>query len=732
MNIFQEHDNENEDYDREELEHVENMLYANIHYNTGCDEQSTSRNQSLTEGDQATGDDSASNTPTGNSASRRNAKRYWSSKPAPGTSNFVPYFKEKQSGIYKTSKVVAVNLNNSTPEITEKPEPRETINVTPKQFTPYVSFLPFNDSISNDVEEATPTATTSTAKTNNDLLRKNLSTKQINPFSKKHTIDTYKQMFNDEETNEVLTDAIADALLESKKRLNPFNPLSRKAKKKKSEIKEINQNKSVRKNREELKQVAVNTSIIDVDVDDADDDVIILPTEAPPLVYIESSDDETSPANAQEHEFTEPNAVSENRRRPRCASPSSSIQSADDFIVQNEQRAFGFDTFGTLSDEDLCHVGETVENQLQNKKTGTSKRAAIPIDNDNAIFTPPKQIHKDKTKPIAKKSYEVAANSFTAVDVYESESSDMPDTIYAKGGQNKRKNISDSDTSSVDSISIVKSKAKRLRKRKSSGGAKESDQVHTDDSSSDLPEEEDDDETEGDEEPNENSYLVRGEALGKVKNINNRKKANKNVNEKRSEDDFINKLSSIVNGQNESDDNDDADSPRETSAESVEARDIVQAVLQRRTKKSKKNQPAEEDANQTENDKTKDWAITDQVGVTDVLNLAHIFDESASNVTNNGNDKSKNTETQSIQETVNKNESNPTVSNDQLQKTIDKEETAPSDTDILATEVGWNDEMRRFYNESWGGETFSVKNIRARMPSKSDFVFFLIFSFFKR
>lgn len=698
------------------MEHVENMLYANIHHNTGCDELSTSK--TLSEADQINDIDSASNTPTDqrNSAPRRNTKRYWSSNTTPSTSNFVPYFKEKHSGIYKTVKNVIGDASNANPEMPKKVEPLET-NVAPKQFTPYVSFLPLNDSISIDIEEPISTAKNieenpmKELKTNNDLVRKNLAAKHINPFSKKHTVDTYKKLV---EKNEIEVDDInEDASLDHKKRLNPFNPLSRKAKKKKSEIKQL---KNVRKNRE----VAANTSIINVDVDDTvddtDDDVIILPTEDPPLVCIESSDEETNPILELEHEFTEPNAVRENRRRPRCASPTSSIQSADDFLVQNEQSSFGFDTFGTLSDEDLCHVSETVENQIRDKATeaGPSTRATIP--NDNAIFTPPKQMQKDKTKPNTKKSYEVVANNFTAVDVYESESSDMPDSIYAKGGQKKRSHISDSDTSSVESMSIAKSK--RLRKRKkSSGSAKESDHMHSDDSSSDLPEE-DENETEDDEEPNENSYLVRGEALGKVKNTNNKKKSNKNVNEKRSKDDFIIKLSSIVNGLNESDDNDD----RGTSTESVEARDIVQTVLQRRTKKSKQNQPTEEEINQTDGENPQPWAVTDQVGETDDLNLGRIFDESAFDTVNNKDIQSKTNESISSEQENNDNNdsnqaNNKTILNEQ--KTGDEDDmTNNKIINFFETEIGWNDEMKRFYNESWGGETFSVKNIRSCMPSK--------------
>ncbi|XP_031639474.1 myb-like protein X isoform X1 [Contarinia nasturtii] len=714
-------DHDNDDYDREDLEHVENLLYANIHYNTGYDEnQSTASNNgnnddnTLTELDRSNG-----------SAARRNAKRYWSTNTPNNraASNFKPFHKEKQSGIYKTGKVTTKDVNESAPDDAKNNENRDGISnapttVTPKQFTPYISFLPFNDSTANEeqTQSPSPSPVASTSKqsepkstvlnTNNDLIRKNLTVTHINPFSKKGTIEQYKNLLSEDDS----IVSVANKTLLNKKRLNPFNPLSRKAKKKKSDT------KSVRKNREELKQLAANADVIDVDdADKDDDDVIILPTQKPPLICLDSSDDEESNAtNVAEHAFTEPNAVSDNRRKmPRCSSPSSSIQSTDDFIAQNDQRTFGFDTFATLSDEDLCHVSETVENQLTHNKTSestSSKRTPIPTNNDNAIFTPPKQMQKDKNK--AKKSYEVGANSFTAVDVYESESSDMPDSIYAKGTSNKRKKLSDSDSSSVESITIPKSK--RLRKRKkSSGSAKESDHKYSDESSSDLPEMDDDTDDDEDEVSNEISYLVRGEALGKVKNSNKKKstKPNKNTNENRSENDFINKLSSIVRGQDESD-NDELESTQETPTETIEARDIVETVLQRRTKKSKKNQTVEAETVAPENEKTNPWEVTDQVGETDDLNLGRIFTDinGESDQVVSDDAKSENTKSDSAQKTTPANESNENVTENETNQNEDDSEVSEFDL-----ESGWNDEMRRFYNDSWGGETFSMRNIRARM-----------------
>lgn len=741
------------------------MLYANIHYNSG----SSLPNPSATanHNDNVLADGKETESGWKNDAQRRNAKRYWSNASTPNTSkksNFSQFSKEKQSGSHKatTSKTVAVdtqkNSATDTPSVTASSK-----QAAPKQFTPYVPFLQFNDSTSNPADEQTSTVEANQDKselnTTSESVRTNTKNKKINPFSKTHMIDQFKSVFPN--------DSSASPEKASNKRLNPFNALSRKAKKKKKSDANHHQNKGTSKSDQSADQVAKNkngssknTDVIDVDRvddidDDDDDDVIILPTQAPPLICVDSSDDELpTKANASEHAFTEPTAITDSRRKhTRCTSPSSSIQSADDFIAQNDQRNFGFDTFGTLSDEDLCQVSEAVESELRNNKKAsnskTNKRSS-PKNNDKAIFTPPKQVQKEKVKTnasSANKSYEVAANSFTAVDVYESESSDMPDSIYSKGITNKRKHLSDSDSSSsLESIQIAKSK--RLRKRKCSGSAKESD-VHTNDSSSDLPDDDDDDDNEDDDDndnndgmngtSNTNSYLVPGEALGKIKNVNKKKKSKKSL-EKRPQDDFMNKLTSLVvpNQQTESDDNDDIENTRETSTESVAARDIVETVLQRRTKKSKKNQATDNEKTQTDNNEASSWAVTDQIGETDDMNIAAIFNE---NENNPNNDDEKSTDVQETEEMdTNILEKSPQSDlldpsnepNEQSFSNLTNESSelnepntnddinmnAADDDHIFDREIAWNDEMKRFYNDSWGGETFSLRNIRARMPSK--------------
>lgn len=44
-------------------------------------------------------------------------------------------------------------------------------------------------------------------------------------------------------------------------------------------------------------------------------------------------------------------------------------------------------------------------------------------------------------------------------------------------------------------------------------------------------------------------------------------------------------------------------------------------------------------------------------------------------------------------------------------------------TKRIYPEIGWNDEMRAFYYESWGGEAHDVSAIRKEMPSACQFFF---------
>lgn len=245
-----------------------------------------------------------------------------------------------------------------------------------------------------------------------------------------------------------------------------------------------------------------------------------------------------------------------------------------------------------------------------------------------------------------------------------------------------------------------------------------------------MPEDDDEDTLSNDDtmETNEIPYLVRGEALGKVKKPKTNKTPKRKPIEKNSDDDFINKLSSIVHNEAKSDDNDE-DIEKEASLESVEARDIVETVLERRTKRIKNNSVTAdiitEANNQTENESENEiaaadltdaskWQVTDQIGETDDLALDNIFENSELSTLSDNKNETNTSNELTIQ---------PIPSNDQHKNTLSVEGNSAvidntDDDSNMDIKIGWNDEMKRFYDDSWGGETFSLRSIRSRMPSK--------------
>lgn len=635
-------------------------------------------------------------TTAGNS---KNGNRYWTGNST--GSSYKPFYGRKQSGIYNANQSQVADGNATT---NNNPNPIIPSSSRPKPFTPYKPLLsdagifPSTTCGNDNVIESTSTlkVTSKLIKNRQKNATNSKSTKRKNPFSKDFSE-------NREENHD-----------RHEKRVNPFNQLEQQ----KSNAREKYNAKKEKANRNREK-VAKNNRIVKIflNSDDEDDDVVIIPTKPPPLICIDSSEDESPTKSATgDHEFTEPrqSKQSTNKRQSssRCPSPTCSILSADDFIVQNDRQRSN-DPFSCVPDDELIEVNTTVDNILKN----VNQLAATPVISDvqgtETIFVTPqrKQKKKEKSKTMTK-SYEVGENSFAAVDVYESESSDMPDTVYAKGNAAKRKKGPSSDSdSSIEDLTVPKSK--RLRKRKSSGSNKGSDYVISDDLSTDSS---DDVDMLSDNLNSSTPYLMRGEAVGKVKKSVSRKakkilkrKLNKSLSEKHSDEEFISKLSSIVHG--ESDDGDEElNESRETSNESIEARDIVQSVLQQRQKKTKKHNANEENEN-------TNWVVKDQVGTTDDNTFISLtkFDQ---------NNDSQIAEAIAI----------PSTSTSKINELSEKSAQEKSGLNVRGftlndrKEIGWNEEMNCFYNNSWGGETFYTHEIQGRMPSKYinfDFSFYI-------
>lgn len=720
--------------------------------------------------------------------SGKNGGRYWTGGPNSRPSSPKAHYSKRDSGVYNTLAAQigprngaknAFTGNIRAAAATAQPTNKQNSNPIipssnkPKVFTPYKPLLSdagvcsSSTNIDNEpMPDASESLETDTAATGLKETSKLIKNRQKNGISSSQT--KRKNPFA----------APPPESKKDEKRLNPFHRMRQENLKVQDKMEA-----KKKKNREKMAP-PVKPVTIEAD-DDDDDEVIFLPTEPPPLICIDSSDDE-SPQSKRKRISAEPGTSTQlptGGRLPgnsRCTSPTNSILSADDFIVQADRRRVENEAFCGVRAYDLLEVDRTVERILQRADIASIR--ADPMQdaseaNDAVIFATPHRKKKEKKSKELTKSYEMSENSFAAVDVYESESSDMPDTIYAKGLTGKRKKASSSSSSEVSEDVMDVPKSKRLKKRKSSGSAKGSDFPSTDESSS---ENDIDDGKVADSIP----YLIRGEAVGKVKKSSS-KKSKKNLKRKRqqsdklSDDEFISKLTSIVQGDSEASNGDEIDESRETSNESIAARDIVKSVLQKRSKRAKKadaevddqrqvevdNQPrdtVEIDAGPEEKKKKKkkknestvvtpdeqiedggdndqpsndhesyaadkqeeqqgEWIVKDQVGE---------IDEGDNETDRN----SLNISTSSIEIESFKNEGAAeriesaleNTPNESVQPPVMTPANRPSDLFVFGEqngsaenlEMAWNEEMKCFYNKSWGGETFKLGRIQARMPSK--------------
>lgn len=726
------------------------------------------------------------------STSGKNGGRYWTGGPNSRPSSPKPHFSKRESGVHNTlaaqvgSKNDAKNASTGNSSVAtaaattnkQNSNPIVPSSNKPKVFTPYKPLLSdagvYPSSSNTDNE---PMADASENREPDDSERDTAATglKETSKLIK----NRQKNGISSSQTKR--KNPFATPPIESKKdekRLNPFHRMRQENLKVKDKMEA-----KKKKNREKMASPAKPVTI-DAD-DDDDDEVIFLPTEPPPLICIDSSD-EDSPRSKRKRTTAEPGTSTQSPtgRLPgnsRCTSPTNSILSADDFIVQADRRRVENEAFCGVRAYDLLDVDRTVERILE--RADIASIVADPMHdaseaNDAVIFATPHRKKKEKKSKEPAKSYEMSENSFAAVDVYESESSDLPDTIYAKGLTGKRKKASSSSSSEVSDDVMDVPKSKRLKKRKSSGSAKGSDFPSTDESSS---ENDMNDGKVADSIP----YLIRGEAVGKVKKSSSRK-AKKNLKRKRqqsdklSDEEFISKLTSIVQGDSDVSNGDEIDESRETSNESIAARDIVKSVLQKRSKRAKKvgvdvddqqqvevdiqPQDTEEiDVRQEEKKKRKkkknestvvvadeqidngaddneqpsndhescaadeqeeqpaEWIVKDQVGEIDeaedstVLNLLNISTspieiESFENDGATGHSESvpEITANESVQASA------ITPANDASDLFVFGGQNASAEN----LEMAWNEEMKCFYNKSWGGETFKLGRIQAQMPSK--------------
>lgn len=559
--------------------------------------------------------------------------------------------------------------------------------------------------------------------------------------------------------------------------------------------------------------------------DDDDDDVICIPVPPPPLVCIESSDDEQEPASAD--------TSTESARTPAADDDADSI--TEDFVGRRDRNRLSLCVddsdaamaLGGIADSDLDMICATVEDAIRQHEQPASEAApavrsteVVPnMDSDNTVFVTPKRSRNATATTLAlddncsavNQSYEVAENGFAAVDIYESESSDFPESVYEKGSRTPAieaadangtaaANASDSDVSSIQLN--TSNRAKRRCKRRSSTGKgsdykssdnNEDDNVNDDDSDSD-----DDDANDSNDGPafvdilraTNTPYLQRGEAVANAKSKITRVpavpprrrrslgKAGRTAvtstptrGDAQSDDDFVSMLSCIVHD-DKTGGGDGAGASADDSAEleaerpTIDARAIVENVLSkaaakkesRRAKKAGGVQPAAsvwmitDEVGQSDDavapaepghakksassekrsgvagsvagkSTAADFFVLDSVGETDPIPAPVVV------VVATGADNADDTQVAvgaSSSTTAKAARAAPTATATAAPNVAAAGEGSDDDNASVRScslvvdnpELAWNDEMRSFYNKSWGGENYNQAEILRQMPSK--------------
>lgn len=610
----------------------------------------------------------------------------------PWNSNLVP----KDSRFSDTAKPSPNAVPTSLPD-----QPAST-DYRPKPFTPYTSYLsqygttPVPLSATASTAPKPAAAISAVVRTQDELIAALAKKTRLNKKQKQ---------------KQKKRDSLAD------RRPNPFNRIA--------ENKLISINKLKCKQEKAHSAAArlphtIDTINLDSDNEEGDDDVICIPIPPPPLVCIDSSDEDEALVEQHQDDDVDPDGKA----------PENAVVT-EDFIGQRDRRRISQceDALGGLGEEELAFICDTVEQaQIEpvvaeevlidgNLETDQlsptfATRSSSPLECDNRTANvSPKRPNNTNL------SYEVTENGFAAVDIYESESSDFPESVYERGKPKGKllagETLIDSDSDVSDIEVNIANRLKRRSKRKSSGSNKGSDYRTCSEDDDEMDGSDDDLRRVLDDKPQSTSTPVvqRGDAvaLSKSKLVRvplttpKRKRRNKSVNEHPSDEEFVSMLSCIVH--------EDLHSTNDSSAEMLSQNVIgARTIVEHTLKKSARLNSTESAAVKSKT--PAKWVVTDEpIG-------------RAANSAGDERNMVENVESLTMEESVpaQKSQNLEGCDNTHLdaemvadERTVDvgndsndNYECVPSCSLVVDNpELCWNDEMRSFYNKSWGGERHS-------------------------
>ncbi|KRF84146.1 uncharacterized protein Dvir_GJ12340 [Drosophila virilis] len=547
-----------------------------------------------------------------------------------------------------------------------------------------------------------------------------------------------------------------------KREPGPFGKASRKLEQFQRLAEKRQKSKRVQANKK-LKPNAAGQPLELIDLVDSEkssdaDDVMIVPLPPVPIIDVDASDDEEQQQQQQQHTATQPymeenamdaadvslggECVTEQlTMAPQLHSPCSSVLSSDDFIVQNDTCRLLAER-ARATDEDLLVLTENAIREAAEPASQAEREQAADTSSEYE-FVPPSRLEE------IKQNYRVDEQQFRALDVYESESDLTESGVYCKAKQKVVPTIirnvdSESDTTDVEQVvEVTVNKTKRLRKRRASS---------TNQSQSDPNNEcdKDDDDTDSDD-AGVQATGVPGIARGMA--VERCKRKIRRISQRRSSDSAVPADAKRATVQEEASSESGAEESLPT------ARQIAERLLQQ--EQEKEHPPEQQQQQQSvqpqpqlacESDEAMD-SIGSDANTEDEAEMNDAMTERISAVfkridKNTRRAKAKQSSPDNRQQQV-VSTTDPDPEQDtelELQAADDEAEvnsmqlqpeTEPqSELALVQVEhnmaglqeklrggdlVGWNDEMCRFYNDSWHGENISLhKILKAMTGQRSD------------
>lgn len=467
-----------------------------------------------------------------------------------------------------------------------------------------------------------------------------------------------------------------------------------------------------------------------------DDEVIAIEGPPPPTINLDSSDESV----VSKKEFTLPKSVRQLKSTgmmdsPRPISPSSNSMMSDDFIVAPDKTRLLIDNYS----EPGLQTAESPKN-LQGESSKSNNSANKTLEDFKSQMTKPSSTESssgqntdrsscEKEKGLEKKQ----EDSAKILRKLSKEQDSNEDSVYGSkakkrvdSGTRKRSvstKPSEESSSDEENKTIVPKKPK-IRRRKSLGGRSSGKNTGDSESGTEI-------------EPKHKLFAsTPKEAKKKPKS---RQKFN---SERYEDDDFNTLLSTIVQDNDENDDMEDSEESDANVDHSVkEIRDSESFVTIDEVGDSDGEKSIPEIKNpvvsviEIEDSNISPTKLSISVDDSDVADCTIIekpietitVDDESPYISSTGEKiiiprpwKQQIPDDCDLMLNIRRSKFEPHEYIRDYDPNKPKKKTTPEDIaqELSRSDAGWNDEMKIFYNESWGGEAFNLTQVLANMPRK--------------